>query len=99
MAEHKALNSLEEFLEAPLDYNVEGDGTAGQVVAARLTEDPQVTIEVLEAGKLRLGGHCYSVALYPKYLSEIFTRNVSPGMFPGIFPRYLVLKRSIFVPQ
>lgn len=30
-------------------------GTAGLVVAARLTENPDVTVGVLEAGKNRLG--------------------------------------------
>jgi hypothetical protein len=33
-----------------LDYIVCGGGTAGLVVAARLTEDPNITVAVLEAG-------------------------------------------------
>ena len=32
-----------------------GGGTAGLVVAARLSENPDITVGVLEAGKNRLG--------------------------------------------
>ena len=38
---------MEEF-----DYVVAGGGTAGAVVAARLSEDPAVTVCLLEAGPL-----------------------------------------------
>ncbi|OAG07777.1 alcohol oxidase [Paraphaeosphaeria sporulosa] len=46
--------SPEEFTETPYDYVVIGGGTAGLVVAARLSEDPNVTVGVLEAGDDRL---------------------------------------------
>lgn len=36
------------------DYVVIGGGTAGLVVAARLTEDPNIHVAVLEAGANRL---------------------------------------------
>lgn len=36
------------------DFAIIGGGTAGLVVAARLTENPQVQVLVLEAGKNRL---------------------------------------------
>lgn len=47
--------SLAEFLNAQYDYLIVGGGTAGLVLAARLSENPNVTVGVLEAGKLRLG--------------------------------------------
>jgi len=47
--------SAEDFLKHEYDYIVVGGGTAGLVVAARLTENPDVTVGVLEAGKNRLG--------------------------------------------
>jgi len=49
-----ALCSVEAFTSEPLDYVVIGGGTAGLVVAARLTEDPSITVGVLEAGEARL---------------------------------------------
>ncbi len=36
------------------DYVIVGGGTAGLVLAARLTEDPNVQVIVLEAGEQRL---------------------------------------------
>jgi choline dehydrogenase-like flavoprotein len=52
---HKsALCSVDEFLEQSYDYLVIGGGTAGLCVAARLTENPNVTVGVLEGGENRL---------------------------------------------
>ncbi|KAF2168878.1 GMC oxidoreductase [Zasmidium cellare ATCC 36951] len=47
--------SAEDFLKHDYDYIVIGGGTAGLVVAARLTENEDVTVGVLEAGKSKLG--------------------------------------------
>jgi choline dehydrogenase-like flavoprotein len=47
--------SLEEFLSQSYDFVICGGGTAGLTLAARLTENPDVTVGVIEAGKCQLG--------------------------------------------
>ena len=50
--------STEKFASELYDYVIIGGGTAGLVVAARLTEDPNITVAVLEAGENRLDVRC-----------------------------------------
>jgi choline dehydrogenase-like flavoprotein len=43
------------FCGQPIDYLVVGGGTAGLVVATRLSENPNITVGVLEAGPAAFG--------------------------------------------
>ncbi|KEF59691.1 uncharacterized protein A1O9_04537 [Exophiala aquamarina CBS 119918] len=53
---HKTAHvSVDEFLQQSYDYVICGGGTAGLTIAARLTENPDITVGVIEAGKNRLG--------------------------------------------
>jgi choline dehydrogenase-like flavoprotein len=66
-----ALCSLEEFLSHDYDFVVVGGGTAGLVVAARLTENPNVNVGVLEAGPANLGDPMIMMpAMYLKAIGD-----------------------------
>ncbi|KAF2793421.1 GMC oxidoreductase [Melanomma pulvis-pyrius CBS 109.77] len=64
-----ALCSISEFKSLPYDYLVIGGGTAGLVIAARLTENPNVTVGVIEAGSNRMSDKQISTpSLYPSLI-------------------------------
>ena len=61
--------SVDEFLKTDFDYVICGGGTAGLVVAARLSENPDVTVGVIEAGKNKLGDPLVDI---PLMFSQMF---------------------------
>jgi choline dehydrogenase len=48
------IDSPGDFARKTYDFVIIGGGTAGLTLAARLTENPRVTVGVIEAGKNRL---------------------------------------------
>lgn len=66
-----ALCSIDEFTSRKYDLLVIGGGTAGCCIAARLTEDPNITVGVLEAGKSFLDDPNVSTpSLYPTLIGR-----------------------------
>lgn len=61
--------TVEEFTRTTFDYVICGGGTAGLVLAARLSENPAVTVGVIEAGKYRIGDPLVDT---PASFSEMF---------------------------
>lgn len=67
-----ALCSVDELVSRQYDFVVVGGGTAGLCVAARLTEDPKISVAVLEAGENRMDDPKVSTpALYPTMVSDV----------------------------
>ena len=66
-----ALCSVDEFCAQEYDYVVVGGGTAGLCVAARLTENPEVKVGVIEAGADRMDDpQVYTPSLYPTLIGR-----------------------------
>jgi choline dehydrogenase-like flavoprotein len=66
-----ALCDVEEFISQNYDYVVVGGGTAGLCVAARLTENPDVRVGVIEAGANRMDDKLISTpSLYPTLIGR-----------------------------
>ena len=66
-----ALCSVDDFVSQKYDFVVVGGGTAGLCVAARLTEDPNITVGVLEAGENRIEDKSVSTpSLYPTLIGN-----------------------------
>ena len=87
--------SVVEFTSHKFDYLVVGGGTAGLVVAARLSEDPSLTVGVLEAGPLVLGDPEIDIpGLYGATLGSKYDWQFETVPQPGIAGRQLPWPRG-----
>ncbi|KXL50871.1 hypothetical protein M433DRAFT_168745 [Acidomyces richmondensis BFW] len=68
--------TAEAFLGHKYEYIIVGGGTAGLVVAARLTENPDVTVGVLEVGQNHLGDPLIDIPV-SKISGEFIRWNLS----------------------
>lgn len=66
-----ALCSVKDFVSQDFDYVIVGGGTAGLCVAARLTENSDVKVGVIEAGADRMDDpQVYTPSLYPTLIGR-----------------------------
>lgn len=69
--DHTNIISAEDFAQQDYDYLILGGGTAGLVVAARLSENADVTVGVIEAGKNRLDDMFVDIpAMFPQMFNN-----------------------------
>lgn len=68
---HNNIISAEDFAQQDYDYLILGGGTAGLVIAARLSENTDVTVGVIEAGKNRLDDMLVDIpAMFPQMFNN-----------------------------
>lgn len=75
------IDSPEDFATSKFDYVIIGGGTAGLTIASRLTEDPKVTVGIIEAGQNRLADP--NILIPGRTLTE-FLHGLQPDSRSGI---------------
>lgn len=84
-----------DFVARKFDYLVVGGGTAGLVVAARLSEDSTLTVGVLEAGPAGLGERTIEIpGLYGETLGTDYDWQFETVPQPGLAGRKLPWPRG-----
>jgi choline dehydrogenase-like flavoprotein len=76
------------------DYVIVGAGTAGCVLAARLTEDPDVTVQLLEAGGPDTAPEIHVPAMFPVVFKSGLDWDLLGEPEPGLGGRRLYLPRG-----
>jgi choline dehydrogenase-like flavoprotein len=87
--------SAVEFVAHDFDYLIVGGGTAGLVIAARLSEDPELTVGVLEAGPAALDEDAINdPGRYGQTLGSKYDWRFETVPQPGLGGRKLVWPRG-----
>ncbi|PPQ66925.1 hypothetical protein CVT26_010014 [Gymnopilus dilepis] len=89
------LTSLTQLTSSTFDYIIVGAGTAGLVVANRLTEDPSVSVLVLEAGVSDQG----VLAAIAPFLGPTLTPNTPFDWNYSVTPQAALNGRSFAFPR
>ncbi|KAJ7722931.1 GMC oxidoreductase [Mycena metata] len=85
MATFKMSTTEEDVSGKTFDYVIVGGGTAGLALASRLSEDPSVTVVVLEAGEANIGD---PNILVPAQFGKTFTNPKYDWAFPTEKQKY-----------
>src|ERR1700753_149256 len=97
---HDALaTTADEFLSTEYDFIICGGGTAGLTLAARLTENPNVTVGVLEAGENKLDDVFVDT---PAMFTQMFGKDEYDWKFmsePQVCSKVVFLQRRETVPN
>lgn len=95
--QHQSVSPAD-FANRTFDYLVIGGGTAGLCVAARLSEDVDVTVGIIEAGSLRLGDKAVDVpGRYGEGIGSEFDWQYETTPQPGLGGRKLPWPRGKLV--
>ncbi|EJT96839.1 hypothetical protein DACRYDRAFT_112454 [Dacryopinax primogenitus] len=70
MASSGSFSPIEEVANNTFDYIICGGGTAGLTLAARLSEDPSISVLVLEAGHANLDDP--TILVPAQHLTQVF---------------------------
>src|SRR5262245_46428185 len=76
------------------DYVIVGAGSAGCVLAARLTEDPSVRVVVVEAGAADTAPEIHVPAAYPTLFKTQYDWDYASDPEPGLGGRIIYLPRG-----
>lgn len=79
------------------DYVIIGGGSAGCVLAARLTEDPTVSVALLEAGGEGTAKEIHVPAAYGRLIQSQYDWNLWSEPEPGLMDRCLPLTRGLML--
>ncbi|RFU24646.1 hypothetical protein B7463_g11689, partial [Scytalidium lignicola] len=78
--------TAEKFASSSYDYVIIGGGTAGLVLAARLTEDPSISVGVIEAGENRTDD---PLVLIPGFHVKLYEDPKYDWMFKTVPQKYV----------
>ena len=76
------------------DYVIVGAGSAGCVLAGRLSEDPDVTVQLLEAGGPDTAAEIHVPAMFPIVFKSSLDWDLLGEPEPGLGGRRLYLPRG-----